>query len=140
MQTTNRHPSLYLFHIGGGKRLNNTGALAESCTEDAVGILEHAVLQGHHNELRTLEACLDKATDVLGMRQIQRGIDLIENVHWRRFELQERHDQGQSDQGSVQQRSAARTQENWAGECIPLSSTQLRQTLLPDLTQRHLDF
>lgn len=91
MQFTNEHVSLYSLHIGWGKRLNNTGALAESCTEDAVGVLEHAVLQGHHNELRALEASLNQSTNVLGMRQIERGVDLIENVHWRRFELQESH-------------------------------------------------
>lgn len=92
MRFTSQQASMYSLHVGRGKCLNNTGALAEPCAEDAVGILEHAILQGHHDELRALEASLDQATNVLGMGQIQRGVDLVENVHWRGFELQEGHD------------------------------------------------
>lgn len=91
MQFTSQHASLYSLHVSRGKCLNNTGTLAEPCAEDAVGVLEHAVLQGHHDELGALEASLDQATDVLGVGQVQRGVDLVENVHWRRLELQESH-------------------------------------------------
>lgn len=44
-----------------------TRAFAEPRAEDAVGILEHAVLETDNNELRAFEACLDQATNVLGM-------------------------------------------------------------------------
>jgi hypothetical protein len=79
--------------IGGRERLHHTCALAEARLEDAVGVLEHAVLQTDHDKLRALEARLDQATNVLCMRQVQRGVDLVENVHGRRLELQECHDE-----------------------------------------------
>src|SRR5690348_15210748 len=83
-----------LSHVGGRQRLDHTGAFAEAGAEDAVGILEHAVLETNDNELGALEARLDEAADVLRMRQVECCVDLVQNVHGRRLELQEGHDEG----------------------------------------------
>lgn len=73
--------------------LNHTGTFTKPRLENAVGILEHAILERHNNELRSLESGLDQATDILRVRQVESGVDLVENVHWRWLELQKRHDQ-----------------------------------------------
>ena len=39
----------------------------------------------------TLEPRAEELPDVLGVREIQRGVDLVEDVHRRRLELQEGH-------------------------------------------------
>ena len=56
-----------LLHVRWRQGLDVTRALAEPRAEDTVGILEHAVLETDDNELRALEACLDQATNVLGV-------------------------------------------------------------------------
>lgn len=91
----NNNPTgaMRLFHIGRSQRLHNAVPLAESCPEDAVGVLEHAVLQRDDDELRSLEAGLDQTADVLRVRHIEGSVNLVQNVHRCRFELQERHDQ-----------------------------------------------
>lgn len=63
----------------------------------------------------------DALTDMLRVLQVKSSIDLIQNVHRRWLELQERHDQRQRNQGT-------------------LSSRELCQALLPHLTKAHLDF
>ena len=55
------------------------------------------------------------------MAQVQRGVDLVEDVHGCRFELQQRHDEGEGDQRA-------------------LTARELRQRRLPDLAQAHFDF
>lgn len=55
----------YLFHISRSQGLDDTRSFAESRPEDPVGVLEHAVLQGDDDELRSLEARLDQTADVL---------------------------------------------------------------------------
>lgn len=78
--------------------MNDTGTLAEASAENAVGILEHAILERDDDELGSLESGLDESTDVLCVGQIQGSIDLVKNVHGRGLELQEGHDQGQGNQ------------------------------------------
>lgn len=80
---------------------DDAGALGEAGAEDAVGVLEHAVLERHYDELRVLEARLDDAPDVLRVAQVQRRVHLVQDVHGRRLELEERQDQRQRDQRSV---------------------------------------
>ena len=93
--TTIRHSMLdNLPHIRRGQCLDHTCSLAKPCPEDAVRILEHAVLQRDNNELRALESSLDEAADVLCVRQIQRCIDLVKNIHGRRLELEKGHNEG----------------------------------------------
>jgi len=53
--------------IRPARRSNYTRAIHETRTEDAICVLEHAVLQTDDNELRTLEPRLEKATDILSM-------------------------------------------------------------------------
>lgn len=50
--------------------LYHTGAFAKPGPEDAVRVLEHAVLETDDDELGPLEASLDEAADVLRMGQI----------------------------------------------------------------------
>ena len=42
-----------------------------------VGVLEHALFQGHDNELRMLKVILDHCTNVLRVAQVQSRINLI---------------------------------------------------------------
>ena len=88
--------------IRRGKRLHDAGALAEPRLEDPVRVLKHAVLETDDDELRPLEARLDQAADVLRVREVERGVDLVEYVHGRRLELEQRHDEGEGDEGSRQ--------------------------------------
>lgn len=94
--------SLPLFHIGWSQSLHDTCSLTESCPEDTVRVLEHAVLQRDNDELGSLKPGLDQTTDVLCVRQVQSSVHFVQNVHRSGFELQESHDQRQSNKGSVQ--------------------------------------
>ena len=98
---TPRIPKYELLQIRRCECLHHTGALAETRLEDAVRVLEHAVLETDDDELRALEARLDQAADVLRVRQIQRRVHLVEDVHGRRLELQQRHDERQRNQRSA---------------------------------------
>lgn len=89
---------LFLLEIRCRQRLDVTCSFAEPRPEDAVGILEHAVLERDDDELGALETCLDQATNVLCMRQIQSGINLVQDVHGSGLELEEGHDEGQRHQ------------------------------------------
>lgn len=87
-------PTDGLLEIGSRKRLYHAGTLGEASAENAVGVLEHAVLQTDNDELGALEASLDQATDVLRVRQVQRGVDFVQDVHGGGLELQQGHDEG----------------------------------------------
>lgn len=76
-----------------GHDTDDASALAEAGAEDLVRVLEHAVLQADDDELRALEARLDDASDVLCVRQVERRVYFVENVHWCRLELQQGQDQ-----------------------------------------------
>ena len=88
-------PRLRLLEVRRRERLHHTGALAEARAEDAVRVLEHAVLEGDDDELGAAEPGLDEAADVLRVRQVERRVHLVQDVHGRRLELQERHDEGE---------------------------------------------
>lgn len=77
--------------------MHHASALAESGAKDPIRILEHAVLEADHDELAALEARFDQAANVLCMREVQRRVNFVENVHGRRLELKEREDEGKSD-------------------------------------------
>lgn len=64
---------------------------------------------------------LQKRTDMLRVLQIQGSVHLVENVHGRWLELEQRHDERQCNQR-------------------PLPTRKLSQTLLPDLPQPHFHF
>jgi hypothetical protein len=57
---------------------------------------------------------------MLGMREIESGVDFVQNVHWSRLELKQRHNQRERDERS-------------------LSTAEFRQALLPDGTELNLD-
>lgn len=86
-----------------------TGAVNESCSVDPIGICEHSFFQTDHNKLRAsvssvceqdvpLEASFDQPTDVLGMTEIERCVNFVQDIHRRRFELQQTHDKCQGNQ------------------------------------------
>ena len=82
------------FQIGRCQRLDDTRPFTESGPENPIGILEHPVFQADNDELGALEPSLYQPTNILSVRQIQRCIDFVEDVHWRRFKLQESHYEG----------------------------------------------
>mmetsp|Transcript_126419 Transcript_126419/g.307199 ORF Transcript_126419/g.307199 Transcript_126419/m.307199 type:complete len:273 (+) Transcript_126419:101-919(+) len=88
--------------------------------EDNVGVVEHPLLERHHNELRLAEMCPQHGANVLRVRKVQRRVNLIEDVHRSGLEQQQREDEGQS-----QQRT--------------LTTAQLRQALLPNAAERNTD-
>lgn len=87
--------------IRPSQRLNNTRPLRKPRFENPIRILEHAVFQTNHNELRALESCLDEAANVLGVRFVERGVDFVEDVHGCWFELEERHDEGEGNERAL---------------------------------------
>ena len=95
-------------HVRWRQRLDYRGTLLEPGSENPVCILEHAILQTDNDELTALESSLDQPTNILRMRQIERGIDFVEDVHRRWLELEERHDQGEGDERSGRILSARR--------------------------------
>ena len=97
---TPKTPKHYLLQIRRRQALNNTSAIHEPRPEYPVRILEHAILERHHDELRSMEPRLDQPTDILRVREVQGGVDLVQNVHGCRLELQEGEDEGEGDQGS----------------------------------------
>lgn len=55
------------------------------CAEDDVCVVEHALLQGHDDELRLREVRADHAPNVLGVAQVERRIHLVQDVDGRRL-------------------------------------------------------
>lgn len=51
--------------------------------------------------MRALESRLDEPPDVLRVREIERRVDFVEDVHGCGFELEERHDEGEGDEGAL---------------------------------------
>ena len=74
---------LSLLHIRRRKGLDHTRTIHEPRSEDAVGICEHAVLQTDDDELTAAESRANESANVLGVREIESGVDLIKNVHGR---------------------------------------------------------
>ena len=50
-------------------------------SKDNIGIVEHALLQGHHYELRVGEVGLDHPPNILSMAQIQCSVNLQDTHH-----------------------------------------------------------
>jgi hypothetical protein len=99
---------------------NNTRTISELGPEQHVGIIEQTVLQTDDNELRVLESIFEQLPDMLGMREVESSVDFVQNIHWSRLELEQRHDQREGDERS-------------------LSTAEFRQALLPDGAQLNLD-
>jgi hypothetical protein len=56
-----------LLHVRSRQSLYHTRPLAESRAENAICILEHAVLETDDDELRALEPIFDQQTNILGV-------------------------------------------------------------------------
>lgn len=90
-----------LLEVRSRQRLHHTRALGEPGAEDAVGVLEHAILERDDDELGALEARLDETADVLRVRQVEGCVDLVEDVHGSWLKLQKSHDEREGDEGST---------------------------------------
>ena len=56
-------------------------AIHELRPEDDVRVVEHALLERDDDELRRLEVGAEHHADVLRVRQVEGGIDLVQNIH-----------------------------------------------------------
>ena len=54
-----------------------------------VGVAEQTLLEGNNQELAVLEKTLDHEADVLGVRQVQGGVDLVQDVQRGRLVLEQ---------------------------------------------------
>jgi hypothetical protein len=73
--------------------LNYARAVADARGEQEVRVREEALFGRDDDELRTAEARAEERADVLRVREVERRVDLVEDVHRRRLELQQCHDQ-----------------------------------------------
>lgn len=78
--------------------LDDGRAVAEAGTEEHVGVREQPLLERDDDELRALEAGAEELADVLRVREVERGVDLVQDVHRRGLELQEGHDERERDE------------------------------------------
>jgi hypothetical protein len=83
------------------RRRTGHATQAHLCLEEDVGVGEEAFLKRDDDELAALEAVPEELADVLRVREIQRGVDLVEDVHRRRLKLQERHDERERNERSA---------------------------------------
>ena len=79
------------------QRLNNTRAIHKPGPEDPIRIRKHAVLETDDDELAAAEARADQAADVLRVRQVEGGVDFVQDVHGCGGVLQEGEDEGKGD-------------------------------------------
>lgn len=63
------------------------GAVHQTGGEAHVGILEHALLQGDHQELRLREVLPDHSSHILGVAAVQGGINLRKKKKKKIFNL-----------------------------------------------------
>jgi hypothetical protein len=78
--------------------LDYARAVAEARAEQDVRVGEKALFERDDDELRAAEAPAEERADVLRVREVERRVDLVEDVHRRRLELQQRHDQRERDE------------------------------------------
>lgn len=63
--------------------------------EEHVGVIEHAVLEADHDELRVLEVVLEHLSDVLRVGEVEGGVNLVQDVEGRRLEEEQGEDEGE---------------------------------------------
>lgn len=87
-------------HISGSQSLHHTRAIHKSRAENAIRIGKHAVLQTDDDKLAPLEARANQPADVLRVREIERRVHFVQDVHggWRVLEKGE--DEGEGDEGA----------------------------------------
>jgi hypothetical protein len=81
--------------------LYDTRPISEFRPEEHIGIVEQAIFQADDDKLGSFESVLEQFTDMLGMREIQGSVHFIQDIHGRWLELEQRHDEGQGDEGSM---------------------------------------
>ena len=94
-------PIISLLHIRRREGLDHTRTIHKPHPENAVGICEHAILQTNDDELTAAESRANEPANVLGVREIESGVDLVENVHGCWGVLEQGEDEGEGDEGSV---------------------------------------
>jgi hypothetical protein len=78
--------------------LDYARAVAEARAEQDICVREEALFERDDNELRAAEPHAEERADVLRVREVQRRVDLVKDVHRRRLELQQHHDQREHDE------------------------------------------
>ena len=86
-----RLPGRLVLRVAGDRR----HAVDELGLEENVSVVEHAILERDHDELRVSEVGAQHLADVLGVRKIQRRVNFVQNVQRRGFEQKHREDQRQ---------------------------------------------
>lgn len=81
--------------------LDDGSSVSEARPEEHVRVREEALLERDDDELRALEARSEQLPDVLRVRQVEGGVNLVQNVHRRGLELQQGHDEGERDKRPV---------------------------------------
>jgi hypothetical protein len=90
---------------------------------------------------------------MLRMREVKRRVNLVEDIHGCRFELEEGHDEGEGNEGATlpteRERVSMANRGNVQLECVlggvaiehnvPLTATKLCQTSLPDASKPDFD-
>ena len=97
-----------------GDAIDELGAIEHVC------ILEHAVLERHNNKLTLFEVTLQHRANILRVGQIECGVDLVQNINWRRLQQQHRQDKTQRHQRA-------------------LAARQLGQVIFPNVAKADLD-
>ena len=72
--------------------LNHTRPISKPRPKQHVRIREKALLERDDDELGAAEARAEEVAYVLSVREVECGVDLVEDVHGRRLELEEGHD------------------------------------------------
>ena len=78
--------------------LDDTRTVPKPRPEEYIRVREQPLFEGYDDELAPLEPITEELANMLCMLQVQRCVDLVENVHWRRLELQKRHNEAQRDE------------------------------------------
>lgn len=79
------------------QNLHNTSPLLKPRAKHPIRILEHTILKTHNNKLGSSKAGFDQAANILGMREVERGVDFVENVHGGGWVLKQGEDEGEGD-------------------------------------------
>jgi len=72
---------------------NDASAIAESRPEKDVRVRKESLFERDDDELRPAEPCAEERANVLRVREVECCVDLVQDVHRRRLELKQRHDQ-----------------------------------------------
>jgi hypothetical protein len=89
---------LRIWRVALRSALDYARGVEEACAEQDVRVCEEALFERDDDELRAAEARPEERADVLRVREVQRRVDLVEDVHRCRLELQQRHDQRERDE------------------------------------------